>query len=185
LLRGLCSRRHHPPLERMSILAAAFRTSTALGVGINVALTRWIRRVVFVGTAAPGRPCGPSQRGPRAEAPAEGQKDRGCGGLRRLNLPGDHQPIRSQFHPRCDRLHSRPARKLHKGRVYAETSQAHRTRDQRGAPNGIFSDCEWERAAGLHSANQVPNEATGAEVPSHKLADHRKDGSRRSCDGNP
>src|SRR6266436_9998090 len=45
-------------LERMSILAAAFRTSTALGVGINVALTRWIRRVVFVGTAAPARPCG-------------------------------------------------------------------------------------------------------------------------------
>src|SRR5260370_2643305 len=36
-------------LERMSILAAAFRTSTALGVGINVALTRWIRRVAFVG----------------------------------------------------------------------------------------------------------------------------------------
>jgi len=28
-------------LERMSILAAAFRTSTALGVGINVALTRY------------------------------------------------------------------------------------------------------------------------------------------------
>src|SRR5258705_1991408 len=55
---GLCSRRHHPPLERMSILAAAFRTSTALGVGINVALTRWTRRVAFVGTAAPARPCG-------------------------------------------------------------------------------------------------------------------------------
>src|SRR5260370_6181499 len=44
-------------LERMSILAAAFRTSTALGVGINVALTRWIRRVAFVGTAALARPC--------------------------------------------------------------------------------------------------------------------------------
>src|SRR5258705_4372024 len=43
-------------LERMSILAAAFRTSTALGVGINVALTRWIRRVAFVGTAALARP---------------------------------------------------------------------------------------------------------------------------------
>src|SRR5258705_13659141 len=42
-------------LERMSILAAAFRTSTALGVGINVALTRWIRRVV---TAALARPRG-------------------------------------------------------------------------------------------------------------------------------
>jgi hypothetical protein len=28
-----------------------------------------------------------------------------------------------------------------------------------------FSDCEWERAAGPHSANQVPNEDTGAEVP--------------------
>src|SRR6266404_4017109 len=41
----------------------------------------------------------PNQRGPRAETPAEGQKDRGCGGLRRLNLPriGDYptspQPI--------------------------------------------------------------------------------------------
>src|SRR6266702_1430094 len=29
-----------------------------------------------------------------------------------------------------------------------------------------------------------PNESSGAEVPSHKLADHRKDGSRRSCGGN-
>src|SRR5258707_14096058 len=44
-------------LERMSILAAAFRTSTALGVRINVALTRWIHRVAFVGTAALPRPC--------------------------------------------------------------------------------------------------------------------------------
>ena len=44
-------------LERMSILAAAFRTSTALSVGINVALTRWIHRVAFVGTAALARPC--------------------------------------------------------------------------------------------------------------------------------
>src|SRR5258705_11664754 len=44
-------------LERMSILAAAFRTSTALGVRINVALTRWIHRVPFVGTAALARPC--------------------------------------------------------------------------------------------------------------------------------
>ncbi len=32
--------------------------------------------------------------------------------------------------------------------------------------------------------NQVPNEDTGAEVPSYKLADHRKDGSRHSCNGN-
>src|SRR5258708_15345735 len=44
-------------LERMSILAAAFRNSTALGVRINVALTRWIHPVAFVGTAALARPC--------------------------------------------------------------------------------------------------------------------------------
>src|SRR5712672_1297146 len=44
-------------LEGMSILAAAFRTSTALRVGINVALTLLIRRVAFVGTAALARPC--------------------------------------------------------------------------------------------------------------------------------
>src|ERR1035437_5486283 len=83
-----------------------------------------------------------------------------------------------------DRPNNLALAKFHKGTVYAETCQAHRTRDQRGIPNGIFSDCEWERAAGLHSANQVPNEGTGAEVPSHKLADHRKDGSQRSCHGN-
>ena len=28
------------------------------------------------------------------------------------------------------------------------------------------------------------NEGTGAEVPSHKLANHRKNGARRSRDGN-
>src|ERR1700676_2680174 len=72
-----------------------------------------------------------------------------------------------------------------KGTMYAETCQAHRTRDQRGTPNGMFLDCEWDRTAGLYSANQVRNEVTGTEVPPHKLADHRNDGTRRSCDGNP
>ena len=32
---------------------------------------------------------------------------------------------------------------------------------------------------------RFPTEVTGAEVPSHKLADRRKDGTRRACDGNP
>src|SRR5258706_6539562 len=45
-------------LERMSMLAAAFRTSTALGVGINVALTRWIRRLARATTQGePARRC--------------------------------------------------------------------------------------------------------------------------------
>jgi hypothetical protein len=48
----------HPPLERTSIFAAAFRSSDVIVVGINVALTRWIRRVAFLGTAARARPCG-------------------------------------------------------------------------------------------------------------------------------
>ena len=48
----------HPPLERMSVLFAAFRSSHVIVVEINVALTRWIRRVAFVGTAARARPCG-------------------------------------------------------------------------------------------------------------------------------
>jgi len=43
----------HAPLERVSILLAAFRSGHA--VGINVALTRWIRRVAFVSTAARAR----------------------------------------------------------------------------------------------------------------------------------
>src|SRR4030088_2764792 len=42
----------------MSILAGIFLTNTALSLGIHVALTRWIRRVAFVGTAARARPCG-------------------------------------------------------------------------------------------------------------------------------
>ena len=42
----------------MSVLFAAFRSSHAIVVEINVALTRWIRRVAFVGTAARARPCG-------------------------------------------------------------------------------------------------------------------------------
>src|SRR5258707_1190519 len=45
---GLCSRMHHPPLQRMSILSAAFPTSTALDVAINVALTRCTRPVALV-----------------------------------------------------------------------------------------------------------------------------------------
>ena len=48
----------HPPLERTSIFAAAFRSSDVIVTGINVALTRWIRRVAFLGTAARARPCG-------------------------------------------------------------------------------------------------------------------------------
>jgi hypothetical protein len=31
--------------------------------------------------------------------------------------------------------------------------------------------------------DKIPDEGTGTEIPSHKLADYRKDGSRRSCDG--
>src|SRR5258706_8767370 len=42
----------------MSIFFAAFRSSNVIVVEINVALTRWIRRIAFVGTAAPARPCG-------------------------------------------------------------------------------------------------------------------------------
>jgi hypothetical protein len=43
----------------MSILAAAFRSNVVIiGAGTNVALIRWIRRVAFVGTAAPARSCG-------------------------------------------------------------------------------------------------------------------------------
>jgi hypothetical protein len=41
-----------------SILFAAFRSSNVIVVGINIALTRWIRRVAFLGTAARTRPCG-------------------------------------------------------------------------------------------------------------------------------
>ncbi len=74
--------------------------------------------------------------------------------------------------------------KLHQGTAYAETCQAYRARDQRGTAIGILPDREWERAAALRSANRTPNEGTGAEVPSHKLVDHRKDGARRSCGGN-
>ena len=48
----------HPLLERMSVLFAAFRSSHVIVVEINVALTRWIRRVAFVGAAARARPCG-------------------------------------------------------------------------------------------------------------------------------
>jgi hypothetical protein len=48
----------HPPLERMSVLFTAFRSSNSIVVEINVALTRWVRRVAFVGTAARARPGG-------------------------------------------------------------------------------------------------------------------------------
>jgi len=49
---------NHPPLERMSILAAAFRTNAALSVWIKVVLIRRIRRAAFAGTAVLARPCG-------------------------------------------------------------------------------------------------------------------------------
>ena len=45
----------HPPLGRVSILFAAFRSSNV--IGINVALPRWIRRVAFVAHAARARSC--------------------------------------------------------------------------------------------------------------------------------
>ncbi len=47
----------HPPLERMSIFATAWRSSHGTGPG-SVVLVRWIRRVAFLGTAARARPCG-------------------------------------------------------------------------------------------------------------------------------
>jgi hypothetical protein len=48
----------HPPLERMSIFATAFRSSHGTGPGTSVVLVRWIRPVAFLGTAARARPCG-------------------------------------------------------------------------------------------------------------------------------
>jgi hypothetical protein len=48
----------HPPLERMSVLFATFRSSHVIGVGTSVVLIRWICRAGFVGPAARARPCG-------------------------------------------------------------------------------------------------------------------------------
>src|SRR5882762_8548618 len=48
----------HPPLERMSVLFATFRSSHVIGVGTSVVLIRWICRAALVGPAARARPCG-------------------------------------------------------------------------------------------------------------------------------
>src|SRR5712664_881791 len=59
LLQGLCSRRGQLSAPRKNVnTCRRFRTNTALRVWIKVALTRWIRRVAFVGTAVLARPCG-------------------------------------------------------------------------------------------------------------------------------
>jgi hypothetical protein len=46
------------PSKRMSIFAAAFRSSHVIGAGTGIVLIRWIRRAAFVGPAARARPCG-------------------------------------------------------------------------------------------------------------------------------
>ena len=56
IARGPLLSKVHPPLERVSIRFAAFRSSNV--IGINVALPRWIRRVAFFRTAARARSCG-------------------------------------------------------------------------------------------------------------------------------
>jgi hypothetical protein len=57
LLRGLCSRRCISPSKRMSIPAAAFRSSHVIGAGTSVVLIRRVRRAAFVGPAARARSC--------------------------------------------------------------------------------------------------------------------------------
>src|SRR5260370_13543922 len=42
----------------LTTLAAAFRSSQVIGAGTTVALTGWIRRAAFFGTATRARPCG-------------------------------------------------------------------------------------------------------------------------------
>jgi hypothetical protein len=54
---GPCSRRCISPSKRMSIPAAAFRSSHGIGAGTSVALIRRIRRAAFVGPAARARSC--------------------------------------------------------------------------------------------------------------------------------
>ena len=48
---------------------------------------------------------------------------------------------------------------VHKGIADADSCQAHRTRDHRGAASGVLSDRERERAAELHSANRPSDKA--------------------------
>lgn len=57
LLRGLLLRKVDRPHRRMSVLAAAFRSSHVVGTGTSVVLTRWIHRAAFIGTATRARPC--------------------------------------------------------------------------------------------------------------------------------
>jgi hypothetical protein len=52
-----CSRAVHPPRERISLLAAAFRSSHVIGAGTSVVWARWSHRAAFVGTATRGRAC--------------------------------------------------------------------------------------------------------------------------------
>jgi hypothetical protein len=52
-------------------------------------------------------------------------------------------------------------------------------------PQAVSFQIANGNAAELYSANQAPDEGTGAEIPSHKLADHRKDGTRCSCERSP
>jgi len=54
---GLCSRRCISPSKRMSIPAAAFRSSHVIGAGTSVVLIRRIRHTAFVGPAARARSC--------------------------------------------------------------------------------------------------------------------------------
>src|SRR6185312_2912439 len=77
-----------------------------------------------------------------------------------------------------------PRESFTKRTMYAETCQAHRTGDRRRTAVGILSDREWKYATALHAANQISNQGAGATLPSHKLADRRKDGARCSCGEN-
>ena len=54
---GPCSRRCISPSKRMSIPAAAFRSSHVISAGTGVVLNRRIRRAAFVGAAARARSC--------------------------------------------------------------------------------------------------------------------------------
>lgn len=58
MLRDLCSRRCVRPSKRMSVSAAAFRSTHGIGAGTSIVLFRWHRRAAFVGPAAGARPCG-------------------------------------------------------------------------------------------------------------------------------
>jgi len=52
-----------------------------------------------------------------------------------------------------------PESGIHKGIADADSCQARRTRDRRGAASGVLSDRERERATELHSANRAPHKA--------------------------